>query len=98
MENETTTRPTFWPGPYESFDAPQGKRARVGILRDGKNILIADVGERQMSQGEINATARLLAAAPDLFDALLFVRGHTKHDSPAMWKRIDDALAKAVNE
>jgi len=42
------------------------------------------------------ANARLIAAAPDLLEALKEVRDNVRDDSPAMWDRVDAAIAKAT--
>jgi hypothetical protein len=41
--------------------------------------------------------ARLIAAAPDLLAALVEARGGVKDDDPAMWARVDAAIAKAAS-
>jgi hypothetical protein len=50
---------------------------------------IANMGD---TDGRI---CRLFAAAPDLLAALKDVRDNAKDDSPAMWMRVDAAIAKA---
>lgn len=57
---------THTPGPWQSFGASTGKRAPVGVLDGKRNIRIADVGDRGQIVKEIDANARLIAAAPDL--------------------------------
>ena len=42
------------------------------------------------------ANAKLIAAAPDLLAALIELRDHVRDDSPDMWERVENAIAKAT--
>lgn len=44
------------------------------------------------------ANASLIAAAPELLEALIELRDGVKGDSPDMWARVDAAIAKATGE
>lgn len=42
--------------------------------------------------------AALIAAAPDLLEALIDVRDNVQGDSPEMWARVNAAIARATLE
>lgn len=59
------------PGKWEQFNAKAGQRSAIGVLGGGRNIRIADVGDRQLSVEQINADAKFIAAARNAMPELL---------------------------
>ena len=58
----------------------------IAIVRDGSAL------------EDNQANARLIAAAPDLLEALEDVRHNVDSDEPEMWHRVNAAIAKARGE
>lgn len=97
-EEDTTVIDTFTLGPWQ-----QVSPWRVcNVSADGREIkVICDTGTNQASRTIENAAnARLIAAAPELLEALKELYGMTKTNIlspyPNAWdKRTNDAVAKA---
>lgn len=87
---------THTPGPWTIFGTfnVRGANGRgvatTGGINDGR---IADGGFAENS-----ANARLIAAAPDLLEALKFARQIIGHPDDAGTKLIDDVIAKATGQ
>ena len=98
----------FTPGPWRSISHGSREVQRPYVISE-TGIILADCNA-ESSDGENEANARLIAAAPDMFRALehaRFVIGifvsedypDFKHeDYPAFFADIDAALAKARGE
>ncbi len=86
------------PGPWAMPDSEQGRISKVGVNGgwDGM-IATADCGDYARSRSEGFANARLIAAAPDLLEALKDAVRDS--ESPGQW--LDEAraaIAKATGE
>ena len=86
------------PGPWAMPDSGQGRISKVGVNGgwDGM-IATADCGDYARSRSEGLANARLIAAAPDLLEALKDAVRDS--ESPGQW--LDEsraAIAKATGE
>ena len=93
------------PGPWRlspllsGSENDRGFRIFASDGRDG-TMWIADVSpvidnDRGDASEEGKANARLIAAAPDLLEALKDVEANVADDSPFMWERVGAAIAKA---
>lgn len=90
------------PGPWHSIrqfatdDSHQVRTAGPG------SIVIADCGRQSCDDGVIAANAHLIAAAPDLLQALTDLRDcfapHPTDPIYAVWKRASDAIDTARGE
>ncbi len=66
-----------------------------------ESALFADAGAQALSDEEIHANAALIAAAPDLYEALVLAREYMRHsfgsryDGPDPYPIIDAALSRA---
>lgn len=84
----------FSPGPW-AVDRQNDKRTGwkgVSIkAADGTYVanMVMQIRDNEMDN------ARLIAAAPDLLNALVEVSEHAISDSPAMWGRVSAAIKKA---
>ena len=74
------------PGSWEWKRWPAGFRVTVGTLAPGRHVALASVLPMDV-KGERTANARLIAAAPDMLEALEEVLLHTRHATLS-----DDAL------
>jgi Asp-tRNA(Asn)/Glu-tRNA(Gln) amidotransferase C subunit len=59
---------------------------------------IVDEEGREVARALRREDALLIAAAPELQRALEEVRNNVREDSPAMWERVEAALAKSKGE
>jgi hypothetical protein len=66
--------------------------------RDPRSIYVADLPGSGGPEGETEANARLIAAAPELLDALKEVRDYMREGRGGFWIRVDAAIAKAEGE
>lgn len=87
------------PGPWFAFDASElagdepGKRAFFVGLREFCTIAYVRAGsDEALATGDIEANARLIAAAPDLYEALRFFRAAINVGRPDM---VSVAMLKA---
>ena len=86
------------PGPWAMPDSGQGRISKVGVNGgwDGM-IATADCGDYARSRSEGLANARLIAAAPDLLEALKDAVRDS--ESPGQWLyEARAAIAKATGE
>lgn len=102
METNTTTHT---PGPWIFHDRTRSKDNRIMVLHPDGERLIADTGQGCSSptrgpipKEEREANARLIAAAPDLLEALELVQFWMKFNTPCPLGEIDRAIAKAKGE
>jgi hypothetical protein len=86
------------PGPWESI--------RQFSINGDQDHLSYDIRPASWNAGRLavvtegNAepepNARLIAAAPELLEALKLVRDNARDDSPEMWDKVNSAIAKAT--
>jgi hypothetical protein len=85
----------YTPGPWHRNIAPA---AKYPIIFAGRNTHVAQVKTQGLSEAEQEANADLIAAAPDLADALLTMYresdGGWANESPTAFK-VREALRKA---
>lgn len=90
--------PTFTPGPWEIC---WGQEARIGIDNADGGPRVAEVLSTVEQRGRHTANAYLIAAAPDLFEALEALVGFARSNAAPGQAYVDDAeaaLAKARGE
>jgi NMD protein affecting ribosome stability and mRNA decay len=85
------------PGPWQT--EPQGEGARGHWLHDGEEEYVA-LACRRVSRSEEEANARLIAAAPDMFDALERLLDQRKAGffTEYAWEAARAALARAKGD
>lgn len=90
----------FTPGPW--LIEPQGERARGHWLADNAGAYVALACSRDNSRDEEDANARLIAAAPELYEALALAAEWIAEDGASLSEvaeaKIYAALAKARGE
>ena len=90
--------PQHTPGPWQSF--PSVSRVRPFVIdtaigTDSTNgTVIAEVPRGKQGQ----ANANLIAAAPDLYEALMLVSRNSGKLSHMDWQQVERALARARGE
>jgi hypothetical protein len=100
------TEPAFTPGPWKIYRASNGSMLGIGVDRPNDEDHAAGVtdayGGLWGSGGEKEANARLIAAAPDLYEALEYARTNMGDPVPVsrrhVARKVDAALAKARGE
>jgi hypothetical protein len=95
------TEPKFTPGPWKVFDTPSGKIVGIGT-EDGTGVTDRGFGVWGMDSEEAAATAALIAAAPDLFEALSEILSYSGGaanalEDPYVMERAHAALSKSLN-
>lgn len=92
--------PQFTPGPWSIVPYGDERNTNLVIHSSPQNrvCFMATPGQGLDDASHIEANARLLAAAPELFDALIVARGEVAqhHNSRSALPQINSALAKAV--
>lgn len=85
---------TFTPGPW--LNEPGSHQIFAMTLRnDGKKNTIARAAISTEGGSEVEcANARLIAAAPELYEALIEVKKYMKRAPYSVFQKIDAALAK----
>ena len=83
------------PGPW--FTHREGFSTVYVEARIGGGLIqeVAACGPTAEGHEQQEANARLIAAAPDLLEALKWVQRAVVDDSPDMWASISSAIAKA---
>ena len=98
--------PAHTPGPWEVAEAGSwagGKRTSMEyfVRRPGDDVAIAsEIIDPANDDAPSEANAQLIAAAPELLEALelaLFVRG-TSDDTPEVRNKMEQAIKKAKGE
>lgn len=88
------------PGPWRIEAVSDAVRIVVGEGR--KKIILARLCPPQIPEGETWDNARLMAAAPDLLEALKAIteayRDDTKNMLGAAWAKVAEVIAKAEKE
>jgi hypothetical protein len=80
------------PGPWQEYNRDGSRMFKTWRINSPSGMVaaLADI------PGEVIPNARLIAAAPDLLEALKLVRDNAKEDSPEMWDKVNAAIAKAT--
>jgi hypothetical protein len=106
MSKEQEIRPSHTPGPWKTktlqavtaIENFNGSRicSLAHRFEDERGYSIGSIEAQDKSQAMIGANARLIAAAPDMYEALIdlskcFPRDKTENP----WKKAVDAIAKA---
>ncbi len=92
--SEHTPGPWCWAHNYNGLEA-----ADRNILHyaDYEGMWLPIYGADK-DRKEAKANARLIAAAPDMYEALIDLRDNDRDDDPEMWGRAFAAIAKATGE
>ena len=92
--------PKFTLGPWRVEAVSDAVRVVVGAGR--KKIILARLSPKQIDEAETHANARLMAAAPEMYEALKllqefgFIRKFPQDEKA--WSLLHAALAKAEGE
>ena len=101
----TTDSPYFFTsGPWNVQNTAPSNALDIAVIFDGQSHVVCSVpkGSSNKPQQERRANARLLAAAPDLFEALQKLLSHgtfTDYPNTSEWHAVRDAraaIAKAI--
>jgi len=90
------------PGPWTIFERGYGDRP--GIEADAFSVVIYGCGEdddggvQGKSKEEELANAYLIAAAPDMLEALKNLKNDDNHIPLEAWQMVQSAIAKATNQ
>ncbi|MEN9393199.1 MAG: hypothetical protein RLZZ104_1542 [Pseudomonadota bacterium] len=95
------TETKFTPGPWKAFFGTENNKVLIGIGEDtGEGITDCGFGLWRGKDEEANANAHLIAAAPELYEALLKLRSAYKsaeetepNDRDALDKLITDLIS-----
>lgn len=74
------SKPTFTPGPWSLWD-DRDLNGRIAVV-DAYRTTVVDMEFPVIDDERAGATARLIAAAPDLYDALVQLVEMGKHEGP----------------
>lgn len=82
---------------YPAMEGLRGEIRRVDQIFGADGSVVIEKGQDYDDPGYAGSEedGRLIAAAPDLLEALKHVRDHVAEDLPSMWQMVDDAIAKA---
>jgi hypothetical protein len=93
------TNATHTPGPWHINEELSKRATYLVFSGDGNGYLVANVGNYHTDDKECEANARLIAAAPDLLEALRFIADDIAEGVKAKgsWERLARAaIAKAT--
>jgi hypothetical protein len=94
----TNKKERFTPGPWEVHDNI-GRKGEMGIVSDGAPCIIAIMGNQKAWPLKASANARLIAAAPEMLEALQYAEKLLGERGPAGCTfGISKVIAKALGE